>query len=312
MKKNYVLFLLLFALGIFFTSCAKDFEDGRDYNGYNNPSNEENGNGNTIADAGIFKATVAGSAFVANNVQAIVNDDYIAISGLKTTGELIQITIANGKVGTYTFKDSPDLALAYAKGSESGYIGVSKDNAEGYTDYNDNAVLKITEIDKVKKTISGTFQFTGLRFDGVKDKKVVTNGSFTKIVYKSDSPVLQPDNKFAAKLDGADFVATNVSVVTIMGRIAITAKRGNVENMALLLPGDAKEGIYNVDENYIIRYSKDMSTEGMFDGKSGSTITVLKHDKTKKTISGTFSSTVVTYTTTEKHEITNGSFNVSY
>jgi hypothetical protein len=319
MKKKYI-FLLLLALGISFTSCTKDFENGLDYNDGNagtgnnngNGTGNGNGNGNTTADIGAFKATVSGNAFAANEVQAIVNEDYIAVSGLKTTGELIQITLADGKVGTYTFIDTPDLVIAYAKGNEWVYLGVPKENAEGYTDYTDNAIVKITEIDKEKKTISGTFQFTGLRFDGVKDKKEITNGSFTKIPYKSDAPVLQPDNKFSAKLDGADFASTNVSVATVMGKIAITAKRGNVENIALLVPGDVKVGTYNVDDNYVIRYSKSMNAEGLFDGKSGSTITILKHDQTKKTISGTFSSTTVSYTTTEKHEITDGSFDVSY
>lgn len=324
MKKNYILLLLLFVLGLSITSCSKDFEDGLNYNngnteagngngnGNGSGNGNGNGNGNTVADPGTFKATVGGSAFVANQVQIILNDDYIAISGLKTTGELIQITLATGQVGTYTFKDTSELVMGYAKGNEWVYLGVAKENAEGYTDYTDNAVLKITEIDKAKKTISGTFQFTGLRFDGVKEKKEITNGSFTKITYTSDSPVLQPDNKFSAKLDGADFVSTNISALTVSGKIAITGKRGNVENISLLLPGDAKEGTHTVDDNYVIRYSKNMTAEGLFDGKSGSTITILKHDKAKKTISGTFSSTVVTYTTTEKHEITEGSFSVSY
>jgi hypothetical protein len=323
MKKNNVLFLLLYALGICFTSCTRDFEDGRNYNGTNDNSNgvtengngnTTNGNGNTTADIGIFKAAIGGKAFVADEVRAIVNDDYIAISGLKTTGELIQISILDGKVGTYTFKDTPELVIAYTSSNKWAYIGVSKDDAEEheYSDYNDNTVVKITEIDSVKKTISGTFQFTGIRIDGVKDKKEVTNGAFTKISYKSDAPILQPDNKFSAKLDGINFVTTNVSAVSVMGKIAITGNRGNVENVSLLLPDNAKEGTYQVDYNYSIRYNKNMSPDGMFDGKSGSTITILKHDKTKKIISGNFSSTVVTYTTTEKYEITDGSFNVSY
>jgi len=323
MKKINVLFLLLFALGMSFTSCTRDFEDGGNYNGSNNGIGG-NGNGSgkdtIIEGPGVFKATVDGRIFTANTVQAIVNDDYIAISGLKTaTGELIQITLPNSKVGTYTFKDNADdknnFALAYAKDSEWAYIGVSNDKGKGHPGYHDTAVVKITSIDKDKKTISGTFQFTGVRFDDAEGLVAITEGSFTKISYKEDAPIIQANNKFSAKIDGEDFTATNVSAIKTMGKIAITGNRGSLENISLFLPGDVKEGTYTLgtmDTDYTIRYNKDMSPGNMFDAKKGSTITISKHDKVKKTISGTFSATEITYTTTEKYEITEGSFSVLY
>lgn len=328
MKKINILLLLV--LGMFLTSCTKDFEDGGKYNGSNpnqnieNGGNIENGNntGNNNQENGVFKATIGGNAFVANSIQAIVNDNYVAISGLKTaTGELIQITLRSNKVGTYTIKndtfDKENLVIAYAKNKEWVYAGLSNNDAKdyGYTDYVDNAILKITAIDTNKKTISGTFQFTGVRVDEVGGTKQITNGSFTNIPYTQDAPVLQPDNKFSAKIDGKDFVATNVSALISMNKIMISGIKGSVESIGLFLPNDIKEGTYTLgtmDTNYSIRYNKDMSPGSMFDAKKGSIITILKHDKVKKTINGTFSATEISYTTSETHEITEGSFSVSY
>lgn len=329
MKKINLVFLSLLVLAVFCSSCTTGFDDGRSYIQYDNNGNIDGDNdtgndndtgsdtGNPIAESGAFKALIDGNTFIANDVEAIVIDDYISISGIKANGELIGIGLLASKVGTYTFKNDNKNKLgilSYGKSNEWVYLGVSDDDAKenGYADYySDTTIITITEIDTNKKTISGTFQFTGVRVDEKKTKEI-TNGSFTKISYKEDSPVLQPDNKFSAKLDGADFITTNVSVIPTKNKISITGKRGTIENISIFFPSDVKEGTYEVDFDYVIRYGKNMYPDGIFDGKKGSTITILKHDKAKKTISGTFSGTMVTYTTSEKYEITDGSFNVKY
>lgn len=223
MKKKYLVILLLFALGISFNSCTKDFEDGLNYNNGNG-----NGNENPLTNTGIFTATVGGSAFAANQIQAIVTDNYTAITGIRSSkGDLIQIILPSNKVGTYTWENSSEDAekfvLAYALeiGGDA-FASISKEDAaffeiQGYTD---TAIVKITAIDKDKKTISGTFQFTGFREidDDNNEIKVITNGSFTNISYTEDlpnengnnnedpidNPVPIPSSKYAmtAKVDG--------------------------------------------------------------------------------------------------------------
>ncbi|WP_271334886.1 DUF6252 family protein [Flavobacterium azizsancarii] len=119
----------------------------------------------------MFTATVGGHAFVGDQVQAIVTDDYVAIEGIRSSkGDLIQIILPSNKVGTYTWKNSNENAenfiLAYALeiGGDA-FASISEEDAalfeiQGYTD---TAIVKITDVDKDKKTISGTFQFTGFR-----------------------------------------------------------------------------------------------------------------------------------------------------
>ena len=190
MKKNSILFLLFFVAGLFFTSCTKDFENGLDYDGFNNNGNEGGGG---VEQTGVFKATVAGETFVASSSSAIVMDDYVLISGIRNSGkDLIQIIVPANKVGTYTWSNSKDdgekFVLTYSSiDSDNPFISASNEVAKflGIKDYNDTAIVSIVAIDKSKKTISGTFQFTGFRDlgDDKTETKVITNGSFTDIPY---------------------------------------------------------------------------------------------------------------------------------
>jgi hypothetical protein len=121
--------------------------------------------------AGVFKVDFDGKTFVATTVQALVNDSFISISGLKTaTGELIQITLPApyNKVGTYTWKTVTSgggvMALAYnPAGGSGGFIAVDKNNAGAdFAGYTDTAKVTISKIDVASGKMSGTFEFTGV------------------------------------------------------------------------------------------------------------------------------------------------------
>jgi hypothetical protein len=97
-------------------------------------------------------------------------------------------------------------------------------------------------------------------------------------------------------------------------KIMIGGTKGSVENILVSVPNTIKTGTYSTGDsgfNYIIRYSKDTTPGGMFDATKG-TIVILSHDTAKKTISGTFHGSLVTYPSTVKHEVTEGTFSVSY
>lgn len=123
-----------FALGISFTSCTKDFEDGLNYNNGNQEAG--NGNGNNPAGTGVFKATVGGNAFVANSSSAIVTDNFVLIAGIRTSNkDVIQITLPSNKVGTYTWANSEDdgekFVLSYGLATdENPFISASNEVAE--------------------------------------------------------------------------------------------------------------------------------------------------------------------------------------
>ena len=286
-------------------------------------------NPNPGTTSGVFKVDFDGKTFVANAVQAIVNDDYIALSGLKTSsGELVQIALPApyNKLGTYTWNNigaaGGIMVLAYvpANGSEP-FTADPKDTggASDFPEYTDTATITISKIDVANKKISGTFQFTGVKFKDLAgtsiETKVFTNGSFTDIPFVNDSPIPVTNNSFSAKLDGSIYTPVYITALNVMGNISIVARKGVVENIALSFPNTIVPGNYVLDsfgENrgqYIKNNNLDGS--GIFGADVGS-MTITSHDKVNKKIVGTFKFTANSFVVSETHNITVGTFSVSY
>lgn len=286
-------------------------------------------NPNPGTTSGVFKVDFDGKTFVANAVQAIVNDDYIALSGLKTSsGELVQIALPApyNKLGTYTWNNigaaGGIMVLAYvpANGSEP-FTADPKDTggASDFPEYTDTATITISKIDVANKKISGTFQFTGVKFKDLAgtsiETKVFTNGSFTDIPFVNDSPIPVTNNSFSAKLDGSIYTPVYITALNVMGNISIVARKGVVENIALSFPNTIVPGNYVLDsfgENrgqYIKNNNLDGS--GIFGADEGS-MTITSHDKVNKKIVGTFKFTANSFVVSETHNITEGTFSVSY
>ncbi|QGK73887.1 DUF6252 family protein [Flavobacterium sp. SLB02] len=333
MKKNTLLFLLLFALGISFTSCTKDFEDGLNYNNGNQEAG--NGNGNNPDGTGVFKATVGGNAFVANSSSAIVTDNFVLIAGIRTANkDLIQITLPSNKVGTYTWANSEDdgekFVLSYGSvtaTTENPFISASNEVADffGVKNYTDTALVTITAVDKTKKTISGTFQFTGFRDigDDKTETKIITNGSFTNIPYTENAPVVESDGFLNAKIDGVGFAENDIDVASVNSsgvhpyysivgvknggsddsvRIGISQSYGvgTYQASSAILNGGAEELVNVASASCIL-------DDLLYNTESGSlTITL----KTATKIEGTFNFVVSNFTTGKKKTIT-GSFGIN-
>lgn len=329
MKKINILFLLLSAVTISFSSCTKDFEDGLNYNGFNN-GNEGNGG---VEQGGIFKATVGGQAFVANTSSAIVTNDFVLIAGIRTSNkDLIQITLPSNKVGTYNWANSKDqgdkFVLSYGSvDSENPFISASNEVAEffGVTNYTDTAIVTITAVDKTKKTISGTFQFTGFRDigDDKTETKVITNGSFTNIPYTENAPVVESDGFLKAKIDGVDFVQDNIDVTAVSSSgtypyySIVGVKDGERDNSILI--GVSKSyavGTYQASSAILngggdgpvnVANASCILDDLIYTTESGSlTIT----SKTATKIEGTFNFVVSNFTTGKKKTIS-GSFGIN-
>jgi hypothetical protein len=333
MKKNYILFLLLFAVVISFTSCTKDFEDGLNYNNGNQEAGS--GNENNPAGTGVFKATVGGNAFVANSSSAILTDNFVLIAGIRTANkDLIQITLPSNKVGTYTWANSAaegeKFVLSYGSATattENPFISASNEVAEffGVENYTDTAIVTITAVDKTKKTISGTFQFTGFRDIGgdKTETKVITNGSFTNISYTENAPVVESDGFLKAKIDGVDFVQDNIDVAAVSSSgtypyySIVGVKNGEKDNSILIGVSksyavgtyQASSGILNGggDGPVNVANASCILDDLIYTTESGSlTITL----KTATKIEGTFNFVVSNFTTGKKKTIT-GSFGIN-
>lgn len=320
--KNLSAFILLLATA-FFSSCTTEIEpyEGTLPNtGNNNPSNPSN-----PSSPAVFKADFDGQTFTATTIQTIVNSDYVAITGMKATGEFFQITIPGATVGTYTLDmtstSSMPFGLIYSPGSGNvPYLAADDDTGEfaSFPNYTDTAQIVISSIDTVNKKISGTFKFTGVRFvtgsSTAIETKVFTNGVFTNLSYAADV-VAPTGNTFTAKLDNVDYVPTNISGIKAGGFISVIGRRGNIENIGLSIPDNATaNATYTFTELSSTargQYIANSTPSGIFGGAG--TMTVISHNTTTKRIKGTFSFTASTMMPPiVTHAITQGTFDVAY
>ncbi|WP_395056490.1 DUF6252 family protein [Flavobacterium sp.] len=312
--KNIWAFILLFSAVLFF-ACTVEPYDGP------MPTSGDIVNNGSSSASGSFKVDFDGQTFIANTTQAIVNSSYVAITGMKSTGEFFQITIPSATVGTYTLSSNPsNFGLIYSLGSSNIPFLAASDSSGGFAsfpNYTDTAKIIISSIDTVNKKISGTFKFTGVRFASGSsttiETKVFTNGSFTNLAYTSD--VVAPvGNTFTAKMDGVDFVSTNITGIKSSGIISVIGRKGSVENIGLAFPDNTTAGtIYNISPfgSERIQYISDGTTSGIFGGTG--TITIISHDVAAKRIKGTFSASVSTLLPPiVSHNITVGTFDVTY
>lgn len=283
-----------------------------------------NGNGNGNGATGVFKVNFDGQTFTATSTQAIVNSDYIAITGLRSgSNDFFQITIPNGTVGTYTWDDftggtSDVLGLAYMNPQlgGSGFIGSSDQFGEfaNNPNYTDTAEVNIISINSATNTITGTFKFTGVRFGGANgttiQTKVFTQGEFNLTYTENVAP---NGNTFFAKLDGADYNPTNVDGFKNSGKISIVGRRGNVENISIVVPDNILPGTYDFDffGDYMAIYNQDSSGSNTYGSDSGS-ITITAHNVSTKKIVGTFNFVGTSFFSPTTKNITNGSFDVTY
>jgi Family of unknown function (DUF6252) len=280
---------------------------------------EEN---NQSTSKGEFIVDFNSKTWVANTIQTIVNSDYIAITGMKKSGELFQITIPGAKVGTYTLDMSTPSSAAFALmyTQSSGNIPFlaaddSQGQFSGFPNYKNTAKIVISSIDTSKKTISGTFQFTGVRFPSgtstTVETMVFTNGKFNNLSYSTDVPA-PSGNSFLAKLNGSTYTATNINGVKSSGLIAVIGRKGNIENIGLSIPENATAGT-KIDFEALSSDARGQyidANSGIFGGKG--TMTINSHNTSTKRIKGTFSFIAESFTSAVTHNISEGSFDITY
>lgn len=275
---------------------------------------------------GIFKVDFDGKTFVANTVQAIVNDTYVAISGLKTpSGEIVQITLPApyNKVGTYTWKSiGPSggiMGMAYmASNGTEAFSADEKDSggASDFPGYTDTATITISKIDAINKKISGTFQFTGVRFKDLTgtsiETKVFTNGSFTDIPFTNDNLSLDTD-VFYAKLDGTEFIEDGIDVAAVASSgvnpyYSIVGKKNNGDSIGLNIAQSLSVGTYQFAGAFGSQVNANCLLGGViYNGDTGS-VTIIS--KTPTHLTGTFNVVIKNFITGATKTISSGAFSV--
>lgn len=291
---------LLAALSIFsFTSCSKE------------ESLEIDGKQPAIAN-GIFKMKINGTEWTAyNSAFASISDGFIHINGKSRDNKAFIITLSDTLATTYVLDQSSLNVSALSDVADLSGIAYG---TNGGTDTADaGGTVVITNIDKVNKTISGTFSFKMFRdIDG--SQKQITEGSFDKVPYNtSTSPggTASTTDTIRAKIDNTNWTAVGITGNSSGGSLIISgAAIDGKKTVSLIMPEGVTSGTYNLDGlSYIGLYLPTPST--IYLSESGK-ITVIEHNSTTKRIRGSFDFKATDQTGSISAQLTDGYFSVKY
>lgn len=297
--KKLSLFLVAFVAFTFF-SCSSD----------NEPVDPvlagQTGNGGNSGGSVLFKADFNGSTWNATQAMAEIGGNYISIAGINNSGDNFAFMIDANQTGTYPANENL-LTYNPVSGDGYGYWSVNNNNPSDNT-----GSITITNINTANKTISGTFQFTGYWSD--MDNTSVTPIEFTNGIFQNVPYTGYTDpgaDSFFAKVDGVEFVDTDILVATVNNVIGVGAENAASQSMTVGMNDDLTPGTYtitgNVSTDVVQANYTPVSGGSSIQASSGSvTITSITADR----VAGMFSFTVIDGGTT--YSVTEGSFDVEY
>jgi hypothetical protein len=307
--------LALFSL-VIFTSCQKELT--------NDPTTPPptTGGGST-GSTGSMTAKIDGQPWVADlaagadfspalgQLPPLVN-----ITGLGKAKKHLTITLTDSMIHNYLL--SPDNlwmnAASYIDSTQANAFNYSTN--QSYIPNEPNGSVKITSIDTVKKTISGTFNFKVYRqMDST--KHTITDGVFTNITYTKGFgvPASSATDTFKVKINGTPLAPYSItgSLIPIMNQLNVQAATQNQsDNVSLVVPSTITPGTYTLDffgATYIGTY---MQSGNGFPSVSG-TLQILEHNTSTKRIRGNFNFVAQPFLPpVVTHQITEGYFSVKY
>lgn len=253
--------------------------------------------GKIVAKIGEASFEAIGGAQLSNNV--------IMLGGNSGDESISLFITKDAEEGTYSVKGAPlgvtpDAEVNYSPDGETLYSSVFYANGQKV------GTITIIEIDSEEKTITGTFKSTVMQENGIALE--ITEGSFNKIPY-----ITSPESSFEADIDGDSFAATVAVGMTGSGMIVLNGQSLNGGTIITLsFAQDIEPGTYAIGELGEDAYATYNADGGVFVSSTG-TLTITKHDTSLKRVEGTFSFDAVDFFEEgEGHEITNGSFAVTY
>lgn len=301
---KYIIGLLcLISLSFGNTSCQKEFTLSPVDSSMITPP------GGSSSDTGSFTATIDGVKFIADEVSAAKTIGVIAIAGRSSSGERIVLRVADSAVHTYSLTiNSATNAGAYSKDTANAYTTNGGNTAEM-----SGGILSITNIDTVRKTMSGTFSMKVYRpWD--ETQKNITEGVFANIPYETTPlPPANATDSFRVKIDGTDFPVEFITAVSFYGKISVSGSDENVgKTVGITVPDNVTPGTYTLSifgPDYIGQYN---ASSSIFMSASSGTVTILEHNTTSKRIRGSFNFSAKEIADTSTANITEGYFSVVY
>lgn len=307
MHKNNIFLLIAFIVFGFLFSCDDAFLDTNV-----TPPGEENPEMPTtpvLTDTGIMTAKVDGNDWSTQNASALIQVNRIGISGVEANGSVIILSLEDMGEGNYELTQNGLSAGAYTEDSNGNSNAFASNASE------EVGFVNITELNWQDSTISGTFAFTGARALPAGEVKI-EEGKFEKLPVRTELTAINDFNTLSVNVDSVLFQPEVVSgmVDPFSGNIAIigTAAAG-IPSVALYLPQDIVEGTYDLGAPVLSEYGAQYNISDMeFLAAESGEVTITKHDKSVKTIEGTFFFEAAELIGDAKANLTEGSFSVTY
>jgi hypothetical protein len=268
-----------------------------------------------VALSGDFRAQINGVQWIAADATkgASMLAGLINITGISSDNKQLSITLTDTIPGVYTLDQASSSYAAYADNDSSDIYAFSTNQGGDTTQAGGQAL--ITGIDRVNKTITGTFSFKLFReIDG--HQKTVANGVFYKLPYVSSLPAASKTDTINGKIDGAVWVGQSIDAQSSSGsQLAIIGSLlDGTRTVGLIMPSGATAGAHTLSvstTDYIGLYSP---TPGVNLASSSGVVTILSNNTTTQRIRGNFQfrASDPLGGTTPSHDLTSGFFSVYY
>jgi len=257
-----------------------------------------------------FQVSFDDQTFFANASEAYIGNGTLTINAYRgTDGEMVELILHEVTPGVYQFGTSNSTnqtnIATYTSGNSNPF------SWQSVTDFiQPQGLIVITEIDYYNLTISGNFNFTGYNNNG--EIKDFTNGLFIRIPFDKE-------NEFFAKVDGEEFVETNLVAgpSNFFDTIGVYAINGNNQSILVSVPDNIFPGTYNFGVFSTTSTSTAPTGEyvaGLNDFHfADGNVTITLHNPDLRVLIGSFSFTAEPHSTgVGTYEITEGSFCVRY
>jgi hypothetical protein len=283
-----------------FFSCQKELS----YEGGPPPAQEVNGD---------FRAKIDGVQWVAADSAkgAAILGGLINISGTSSDNKQISMTLNDTITGVYTLNQVSTSLGSYADQDSSGVYAFTTD--QGADTSQAGGIVTVTEIDKVNKTISGTFSFKVFR-DLDSRGKSITEGIFNKLPYASALPPASNGDTMRCTINGVPWVGQSIMASILSPALAINGSDLNgTQSVSLIFPLNSIPGSYPMSISGLVYFGIYTPSATSALSSSSGTLTILQNDPVNKRVSGTFffDATYPGLNATTDH-LTAGYFSVSY
>ena len=259
---------------------------------------------------GVLKMKIDGVQWAADRAAgASMISGRTGITGIGKDKKYIILSLSDTVTGTYLLYDTSYSAGILVDSSQAKPDPYTT-NQSGDTTLAGGAVT-ITAIDRVNKTMSGSFKFKVYRITDSTGKKI-TEGVFEKLSYTTTLPAASSTDTLTVKTDGGQWTAQSIFAVTFGGGTLISGTASNLSrSVGLQVPAGVAAGTYDFTffGDYIGTYAPDAVTTLMADpGK----ITIIEHNLTTKRIRGSFyfKAIPIPGTTGTTYNLTEGYFSV--